>query len=185
MALIRALPWRAAATLATLALLALPLDAAFAQEDRPRRPEAPITFSCTSVKEVKVVTETVAQSTLAAAFIALPGATTTITVPTGTTGCLLLRFIAESSCTGGGAVSRWCSVRILVDGVEANPVVGTDFAFDSTDTGTETASSWESHAVERIARVSAGLHTVTVQWGVNIAGPTFRLDDWTLVVERT
>src|SRR5262245_3014003 len=37
------------------------------------------------------------------------------------------QFTAESACSGG---SGWCSVRILIDGVEADPVVGTDFSFN-------------------------------------------------------
>src|SRR4051794_13715508 len=84
------------------------------------------------------------------------------------------RFTAETACYG--ANSGWCSVRILVDGLEAEPTVGTDFAFD--DAGI--ASGWESHSVERVRTVTtSGTHTVTVQ-ATEIGGLTNRLDDWTL-----
>jgi len=84
------------------------------------------------------------------------------------------RFTAETACYG--ATSGWCSVRILIDGVEAEPAVGTDFAFD--DAGT--ATGWESHSVERVRSVTtSGTHTVTVQ-ATEIGGLTNRLDDWTL-----
>lgn len=85
------------------------------------------------------------------------------------------RFTAESACYG--AAAGWCSVRILIDGVEAEPVVGTDFAFD--DAGPATA--FESHSVERVHTVTtSGTHTVTVQ-AASVGGTlTDRLDDWTL-----
>jgi hypothetical protein len=70
-----------------------------------------------------------------------------------------------------------------VDGNEAAPVVGTDFAFDSSDSNTEGGGSWESHAIERsVAGVAAGSHTVTVQYAVVGGATSFRLDDWGLNV---
>lgn len=91
---------------------------------------------------------------------------------------IVTTFTAESACYGG---SGWCSVRILVDGVEAQPAVGTDFAFDSTNGGADGASSWESHSVQRTQTVgtSAG-HTVTLQVATVGGGVVDRLDDWTL-----
>lgn len=83
-------------------------------------------------------------------------------------------FTAESACIG--PVGGWCSVRILIDGVEAEPVSGTDFAFD--DAGG--ASSWESHSVARVRTVTTtGFHTVVVQ-ATEIGPVQERLDDWTL-----
>ncbi len=84
------------------------------------------------------------------------------------------RFTAESSCYGG--TSGWCSVRILVDGVEAEPVSGLDFAFN--DAGS--LSAWESLSVERVRTVTtSGSHVVVVQTAT-VGGLTHRLDDWTL-----
>jgi hypothetical protein len=112
------------------------------------------------------------------AFSNIPGAETTITVPTGYTALIIARYAAESACVGGD----YASVRILLDGNEMAPVVGTDFAFDSSDSATETAGSWESHAMERFqADVGAGAHTVTAQ--VSTGCVTFRVDDWSLVAE--
>jgi hypothetical protein len=85
------------------------------------------------------------------------------------------RYTAETLCFGG--TSGWCSVRILVDGVEAEPVVGTDFAFSARGS----TSSWESNSVERVRTVTtSGTHTVTVQAASIGAGVSDRLDDWTL-----
>lgn len=129
----------------------------------------------------KVVTETIAQTTSSTAFVDLPGATTTIKVPKRTRAFLLVRFSAESHCDGG-VTGDYCSVRILVDGAEAHPVVGLNYAFD-TDTGDN--DEWEGHALERVSGIlKPGIHTVTVQWAVTAATTAFRVDDWTLVVER-
>jgi len=130
----------------------------------------------------RYVNESTAWSTSAAAFVDVPGAATTITIPSGTRRMLDARFTAESQCGGS---SGWCSVRIVVvrpNGslLELNPQSGTDFAFDSAG-----ADNWESHAIERTSSyLPSGTYRVKVQAGV-IPGASFlRLDDWTLAVER-
>ena len=163
-----------------LALVALFSSSALAKESAAPA-AAPI--SCGSVKQLVVVTNSVAQVNAGGlAFANLPGAVANINVPAGANACLLARFTSESACYGG---TGYCNVRILIDGVEAAPVAGTDFSFDSTDAGAETSSSWESHAVERIRVVGPGAHVVQVQWAVTQAATKLRLDDYTLVVERT
>ncbi len=84
---------------------------------------------------------------------------------------LIVTFSAETLCGGSGG---WCSMRILVDGIEANPVVGTDFAFDSP------GHSWESHSFQRYLLVNGGYHTITAQVSVQSGATSDRLDDWTL-----
>lgn len=107
----------------------------------------------------------------------LPTATTTVDLPYAA-GLLTARFTAESMCTGGD----YASIRILLDGTELTPASETDQAFDSSDGATETAFSWESHAMERFTTdVVSGSHTVTVQW--NSGCTEFRIDDWSLVVD--
>src|SRR5436309_3175070 len=49
----------------------------------------------------------------------------TITVPATGTFRVVVRFSAESACSA----ASWCSARVTVDGVEANPKSGSDFAF--------------------------------------------------------
>jgi hypothetical protein len=97
------------------------------------------------------------------------------------------RFTAESACYGtpGG----YCPVRIVYKNIstgavtEFNPVVGTDFAFDSNDNGTESSASWESHAMSRSVVLPAGNYQVYVQGAVTPTGLTLRLDDAQLEVE--
>jgi hypothetical protein len=157
-------------------VLATPL---FQQEEpnAPAVPAAPVAGG--SITRVCVVTETVAISGSPVAFTSIPGAACTVAVPAGESALILARFSAESSCVGGPS---WCTARILIGGVEANPVVGTDFAFDSP--GGEPLDSWESHSMDRSRVVGPGTYVVQVQWAV-VGAPVFRLDDWSLIVERS
>lgn len=92
----------------------------------------------------------------------------------------LATFSAESACTGGAG--DWCTVQILLDGVPMTPDVGTNFAFDSTNDGSETTSSWEAHSIQRFSNgVPPGEHAVSAQIRTT-AGATFQLDDWLLTV---
>jgi hypothetical protein len=125
-------------------------------------------------------------STNSTAFVDVAGSSETFSVPTGETARIYAIFSAESVCFGGGGNPRQCGVRIVVDGNELNPAVGTNFAFDSTDNGDETDNSWESHATARTSEtLSAGNHTVKVQIRTTDAATTLRIDDWALVIFRT
>jgi len=95
-----------------------------------------------------------------------------ITIPPNQHGILVGTFTAESQCTGGS----WCSIRIVCDGVELLPAVGTDFAFNSPGT------AWKSLSVTRRSNVlSSGSHFCEVQ-AASIGAATHRLDDWTFQV---
>jgi len=122
-------------------------------------------------------TGTDAQVVTGGASTPLPGASTTITL--ARPGIITAFFGAESACYGGGT-SAWCGIDVKVDGVLMDGE--SDDAFDSTDNGAETSSSWEAHSVTRTKAVSAGTHTVTVSTN-GFSSPSFRLDDWNLVVE--
>ncbi len=151
---------------------------------------APTTHLGTSLKKVRVVTETVANSidTGGASSADLPGATTTISVPDGTQALLLIRFTAESACYG--RVKGWCSLEFLVNGEEADPAAGQSYAFDSVNP--EGSGDYEGHAAERVAGpLGPGSYTVKVKRLIHLTQSppflgesVFRLDDWTLTVER-
>lgn len=101
-----------------------------------------------------------------------------IDVPASGNYRAVVRFSAESACSAGS----WCSAQILFDGVEANPKVGTDFAFDSP--GGET---WQSLSMDRTSDVVAGTGSVRpviveVRAAV-VGGGTWRIDDWSVVTE--
>ena len=137
------------------------------------------------VAAVSSQTSGTAVSTTSTAFVDLAGSSETFTVPTGETARIYAIFSAESACYGGG-LDRFCTARIVVDGNELNPAVGTNFAFDSSDDGDEGSSSQESHAIARHSEtLSAGNHTVKVQIRSSNAATTFAVDDWALIIYRT
>jgi hypothetical protein len=147
----------------------------------------PITKSGGAINQVRVVTERDTFDTQSEAFVDVPGATVNINAPTAG-ALLLMRFSGESVCArGSGTGVDYCSVRILVDGVEADPAVGVNFAFH-TVIGTTTLNG-ESHSMDRSRRVGSGAHTVQVQARVvdvnNDSDIVFFLDDWSLTVERS
>jgi hypothetical protein len=103
-----------------------------------------------------------------------------LTIPATNTGFLVATFTAESNCAGtpGG----WCNIIINCDGVELQPAVGTDFAFDSVGT-TSSTSNWHSLSVTRRSNpITGGNHSCEVRENL-ISATSFRLDDWIFQVE--
>jgi len=112
-----------------------------------------------------------------------------------------VRFTAESRCNepGGVGEQNWCELKILIGSVEGFPQnafnAPSTFAFDSTDNGSESGSSWESHSTEshlcvRNPRTTTRTVPVYVLWKVTNSGadadvPEFWLDDWSLTAERS
>ncbi|MBL1275163.1 MAG: hypothetical protein COB30_003670 [Ectothiorhodospiraceae bacterium] len=146
----------------------------------------------------QALTSTKPRITSSEKFITLPGAQTRIRVPAGTNALVNVALTAESSCSERYSTApNWCEVRILVDGVEAAPAASSyppdTFAFDSTDSGSETSTSWEAHAMDRHRCVFNASNTtdkvvpVEVQWRVtNFDGanaPQFWLDDYSLTIQ--
>jgi hypothetical protein len=137
-----------------------------------------------TITAVKVTRQTSSATTTSTTFVNLPSASATMSVPSGHQALILARFSGESECDGG-SFGNWCSVQILVNGVQANPQSGSDFAFDS-DAGVASGYPvWQGNSMDRSIVVGPGSHTVVVQWRVVGSGTTFRLDDWSLTVERS
>jgi hypothetical protein len=141
------------------------------------------------INQVRVVREDTPTTTSSTSFVDIPGAATTVSVPAGQRGLILARFSAESVCDGDAV--GYCSVRIVVVDasgaiVEMQPAASIDFAFDSTDAENITApqNSMESYSMDRSLVVPRGNYTVKAQWAVTSSAVTFRLDDWSLTVEK-
>jgi hypothetical protein len=104
-----------------------------------------------------------------------------ISVPATQTGVLVATFTAESHCFG--APGAWCSVRIRCDGIELQPAVGTEFAFNSVGP-TSLPAAWKSLSVTRRSNVlTGGTHICEVQAASVNGAATHWLDDWTFEVE--
>lgn len=97
----------------------------------------------------------------------IPGMSVTFTV--GHRALVLMHFTDEAGCAGptGG---QWCDVEILVDGVEAAPGAGTDYAIDTSDGSG--AFKWIGGALNRNKIVAAGTHTVRVVFAPVFSGDT-------------
>lgn len=112
-------------------------------------------------------------------FVNVPSMTTSMTLTAP--HMFDARYSAESLCQG---TAGWCPVRIVVflpTGalVELDPVVSTDFAFDSAST-----DQFEGHAIERTSQLfPAGTYRIQVQGAAIFGATSLRLDDQTLVVE--
>lgn len=136
--------------------------------------------SGTSISQVKLVRNSNAASTTSQTYLAVPGATTTLTVPAGSKAVIVARFSAISVCEElSDARGYGCNVRVMVNGAEAAPA-GTS-VFDSSGKG----NSREAHAIERSrGPVGPGTYVVSVQFSVPAATVTLTLSKWTLEVDR-
>jgi hypothetical protein len=130
--------------------------------------------------------DNVPTTTASTAFTDIPGASSVLVVPAGTTQLVNARFTAESHCSRAQpALGGWCSVRIVAQRIggaatELSPVAGSDYAFDSVST-----DQHEGNAMERSARLSAGTYVIKAQDAVSAQGISFRVDDWHLAVEKS
>jgi hypothetical protein len=135
-----------------------------------------------TITGVQVVRETARNATSSESWVSLPGAQTSITVPSGQRALIMARFSGESECSNTSGNPGACNVRILIGGVEGAPGSGDDFAFDTNDyPGFDTR---ESHSMDRSRSVGAGTYAVQVQYKVTAPAESFTLDDWSLAVER-
>jgi hypothetical protein len=123
-----------------------------------------------------VMTQNDAQNLTNTAFTNLTA--DTITIPATGNFRVVVRFSAESACSA----ASWCTARITVDGVEANPKSGGDFAFDSPG-----GEAWQSLSMDRTSDIIRGTgvaRNVTVAVDVAVlGGGSWRLDDWSVVTE--
>jgi hypothetical protein len=133
--------------------------------------------------QVKVASSASSTTITGTDYANVTGASTTVTVPDGTTATIIAELTGESTCSGAPAPG-FCDVRLRLDGVEMTPQhpEGYHFSIDSNDHGTEGPNSTEGHSITRYATaVGPGSHTITVQGRVNTAGVSFVLGDWVLV----
>jgi hypothetical protein len=138
--------------LAMVALTMLLMQSVAFGQDEPKQPAeqggaiapaAVLSHAAGAQESVRVVNDIADHTTTATNWTTLPNASTTVLIPANHWDLFIVRFFGESACFGGVG-NQFCKVRILIDGVEANPVVGAEFAFDSTDNGAESQFSWEA-----------------------------------------
>jgi hypothetical protein len=133
--------------------------------------------SCGPAISSLVRTENAPSVTSSVAFVVVPNAVTGFTVPAGATRCVKVLFTAKAACRGPTAVTDFCFIRALLDGVEMLPQGAGIQTFISED-ATENA-----HAYMWVRRVGAGNHVVRIERRVGNAATGFLLDDWTFDVQ--
>jgi hypothetical protein len=100
-------------------------------------------------------------------LVPIPGMSVTFTVRHR--AHLLMHFTDEAGCASKTA-GQWCDVEILVDGKEAPPGAGTDYAIDTSDGSG--GFKWIGAALNRNKIVAPGTHTVTVVFRPVFTGST-------------
>jgi hypothetical protein len=145
---------------------------------------AVIPGSAGSITAVRVVSDTGLQETSSRTFVDIPGAATSMTVPSGQRGLIIARFSAASQCGSINPDDDGCFVRILVGGIEAEPVAGGAFDMAACCPNSSNGDAFESHQIERsIGALPSGRYPVRVQWQAD-AENQFMLWSWHLTVER-
>jgi hypothetical protein len=148
-----------------------------------------IGFSALPVKADPIIVRTGTNAQVfsnSAGWTTLPGTSFSLVLNQGK--LVTTRFSAESACYGA---SGWCAARVVYRRLpggpitELNPVVDTDFAFDSTNNNGETFGSWESHAINRSVRLTPGRYQFFIQVRPVQSGIDFRIDDWSFELELT
>jgi hypothetical protein len=141
--------------------------------------------SGTSITSVKVVTSTGSSvETQSRSYVDLPGAATSITVPSGQKALILARFTAASQCGSLNPDDDGCNVRVLIGGIVADPVSAGPFDTAECCSASSNGDSLESHAIDRSrGPLGPGTYPVKVQW-VADAENDFQLWGWHLTVER-
>lgn len=120
--------------------------------------------------------------------------TTSVTVPLRNDGTKSLKFTTtvanqtvvityNAECLVTAARGTWLSIKVLVDGTEANPSSGTDFALCSAvDT---TGQTWSSAVRQSVLKVpQSGDHTVVISARLLAGSGYWWLDDSSLVIQR-
>jgi hypothetical protein len=113
----------------------------------------------------------------------LAGMSMTMSVPSSQKALLIITFSAETNCYWEGQMTGFCGLRVLVDG--SMPAPGEVF-FNSVATNSGTGAGWQTNSMQWVAGpLSAGSHTITVQWHVDNASVHFGIDRRILTVLRS
>lgn len=94
----------------------------------------------------------------------------------------LVKITYNAECGVLGPAGSWLSVTILVDGLQANPKNGTDFAF-CTATSATTFSWMGAVRQSFISLGPVGAHKLTVLVDLNVGATKWWIGDSSVVIE--
>jgi hypothetical protein len=143
-----------------------------------------------SVTAVKTVTSADYTNTQSTTYVDVPGFSTTISVPATQQALLIITFSAPTECvkTSLEAAEADCLVRILVDGAAVTSAETVMRSGRQITTSGFTGAGWTANSMQFVrGPLSAGSHTVNVQWKVfNYSGTSeFQLDGASLTILRS
>ena len=165
------------ALLAGTAAIALPLSAVGVASAIPLHHHtmatAATSWSGTKELGMRVVSSWSFASTTSSAFSAVPGASISFNVPAGITETIVITFSAGSLCQGGSNTAN-CDVTVNVDNTDL-PVDPWMPAGTSTD-----VYNYTSLAYTWATTVTAGSHTVTMDYSTGGSGETFSFNNYTM-----
>jgi hypothetical protein len=110
-----------------------------------------------------------------------PNGSTSFKFTTTGPGKTLVKITFNSECTVAAPRGTWLTLRIEVDGVNADPASGTDYAFCTAIDAS--GNTWMSVTRQSLIRVQAGEHVVKV-FASAVAPASWQLGDTSLVVEK-
>lgn len=143
----------------------------------PQAHAAVVNHKCGAPISSTVKTELITFSTASTSFVNVPGASTTVSIPSGGTRCVKVRFSATASCSTTGSLDE-CVIRVSEPGI----------AFDPNTNGInfiEEQPGEAAHSFEWVKILGAGSHTITVEAGVAASPTNFSIGEWTMDVEVT
>ena len=146
----------------------------------PPQAEAVVTTKCGAVIQSTVKSEAFALfTTQSTAFVNVPGAAISVTVPDGETRCVKARLSVIGKCADTAAFDL-CAVRMAEVGVTLldPPVNGVDMVTPSNGGHGAFTFQW-------IKRLEAGTHAIRPQVAVQNAMTTFSIQTWTFEVETS
>jgi hypothetical protein len=133
-----------------------------------------------AVTAVRTVTGTDIVATSSQTYVAVPGMSVSVNVPSGEEALLVITFSAVTECFVNAGIATFCQVRVRVDGSSPPPGALTfDSAADGVFGMEATSMQWVS------GPLSAGPHTVRVDYRVDEANSLFYMTQRTLTVLRS
>ena len=144
-----------------------------------------------AVTAVKIVSDPYTSepyaSTTSHTWVAMPGMSTTITVPANTKALLLITFSAETRCAEQvDETNAQCWVRAMVNSNAASPG---EVVFDNAYEAWDIDSPWlglETNSMQFVAGpLNPGTYTVAMQFRTDYGSPLFVLESRTLSVLRS
>ncbi len=144
-----------------------------ASSSAPTAAAAAVITNGGAVKQVWTATNSAATTTTSTAFVALPGASRTFTVPAGG-DTVVITFSGECNLLpSDNDGNDWVGVEIRDNGVRIGG--GPDGSFCGSQ-------AYGQNSMQVVRRLAAGTHTIKVYWQTTDTTKEAWLDDWTLVI---